>query len=150
MRGGDDLDLAQLLRDQRLLHRPHHAHRDVGLAAQQVGQLVRGDQLDLDRRDGRRCRRASTAGSSHAAATWLVVTRTMPRVAERAVARPRATASGAVLHAPRGVDDGERRAGRRDAAAGALEQRRAELRFELGDVAAERRLLRAAALARRR
>src|SRR5436190_1246093 len=40
-------------------------------------------------------RRASTAGSSQVAATWLVVMRTTPPVAERAVARPRPTASAA-------------------------------------------------------
>ena len=66
--------------------------------------------------------------------------RTVPRVAERAVARPRATASAAscirraasamASAAPVGVD----------AAAGALEERRAELRLELGDVAAQGRL----------
>ena len=96
-----------------------------------------------------RCRRASTSGSSQVAATWLVVTRTTPRVAERALARPRADRERGVFHAPGSVDDGERGAGRHDAAAGALEQRRAELRLELGDMPAERRLPGAAALGRR-
>jgi hypothetical protein len=92
VRRGDDVDVAELLRDQRRLRRPHHAHRDVGLAAEQIGELVRRDQLDLDLGCAR-CNRARTAGSSQVAATWLVVTRTTPRDGERAPARPRVSAS---------------------------------------------------------
>ena len=49
----------------------------------------------------------------------------------------------AVLHVPRRLDDGQRRRGRRQATAGALEQRRAELALQLRDVATQRGLGRA-------
>src|SRR5690606_19229262 len=62
----------------------------------------------------------------------------LPQARERA---PEPVRAG--FHLARRVRDRQRRCGRRHAAAGALEQRRAELRLELGHVAAECRLLRA-------
>ena len=140
VRGGDDLDLAELLRDQRALRRPHHAHRDVGLATQQVRQRVRRHQLDLDARllalqahqhGGQQPDGGHVAGAD-AHGTGRQVTRLREAARE---------GQGAVLHLARGVGNGQRGGGGRDPAAGALEQRRAELGLELGDVAAQRRLL---------
>ena len=146
VRRGDDLDLAELLRDQRRLHRPHHAHRDVGLAPQQVGELVRRDQLDLDLG-----MRALQRGQHrrHQPGRGDLAGRDANDALRRRACRRQATGDGErrVLHPPRRLGDRQRRAGRRDAASGALEQRHAELRLELGDVAAQGRLLRAALFA---
>ena len=96
-----------------------------------------------------RCKRERTAGSSQVAATWLV--RHADDAARRGAGarQPARHGERGVVHPPRRVGDRQRRAGRRDAAAGALEERCAELCLELGDVAADRRLLRAEALGRR-
>ena len=112
VRGGDDLDLAELPRDQRLLHRPHHAHRDVGFAAQQVGELVRGDQLDLDLRmlalQAQQHLRQQPGRRDLARRDADDAARQRARARQAAAERERG-----VFHAPGSVDDGERGAGRR-------------------------------------
>ena len=126
----------------------HHAQRDVGLAPQQVAELVATPPA----RSGCRARPAAARPAPAAAGsrppTWLAVMRTLPVAASRrpascapALARrpPSARAASAMR---------QRHGGGRDAAAGALEQRRAELRLQLGDVPAQRRLLRAQAARR--
>jgi hypothetical protein len=50
VRGGDDRQLGELACHQRTLRRPRHADGDVGLAPQQVADLVGRHQLHLDRR----------------------------------------------------------------------------------------------------
>jgi len=40
--------VANLARHQRALRGPHHTHGDIGIAPQQVGDLVGGDKLDGD------------------------------------------------------------------------------------------------------
>ena len=122
--GGDDRYLAELSGDQRALHRPHHAHGDVGLSTQQIGERVGGDELDLDARlfgleahQHRRYepdRRHVAGAKSHRAGGQ--VARLCDASGERV---------GTVLHVARRVGDRKRGGGRRHASAGALEQRRA-------------------------
>jgi hypothetical protein len=50
LRAGNDRQLGKLLPHQRRLRRPRHSHRDVGLAPQQLGELVGRHQLDLQTR----------------------------------------------------------------------------------------------------
>jgi hypothetical protein len=133
VRRGDDLDLAELLRDQRRLRRPHHPQRDVGLAPQQVGELVRRHQLDLDLGMGTLQRgehRRQQPGRSDLAG------RDADDSLRRRARRGQATGDGerSVPHPPRRLGDRERGTGRCDAATGALEEGHAELRLELGDV----------------
>ena len=147
MRGRDDPDVGQLAGDQRALLGSHHAHRDVGLAPQQVAQSVGGHQLDgnaglgaLQRGQHRRQqpgRRDLAGRDAHRAAGGAGGQRQAAHDPE---------CSG--LHLARGIDQRACRAGRRHATPGTFEQRHAELGFELGDMAAQGRLLRAG-LARR-
>ena len=138
-RAGAERDVADLARHQLVLRRLDHADGDVGIAAQQVLDLVRGDDLDLDaglldaepRRHLRQHigRHHLAGGNAHRAFDRL----------DRAQRQQR---KGARLLADRLAALEQRAAGfrQRIAAPPAPEQRDAERLLELADVAAERRL----------
>jgi hypothetical protein len=131
-----DGDVAQLSGNQRALLGPHHAHGDVGLAPQQVGQDVGGHQFDLDARllhlQGGDHRRQQPAGGDLAGGDADGARGGVALAGQHA-----AELVGAVVHLAGCIGDGQCRRRGGHATAGAFEQRHAELGLELGHVAAQ-------------
>jgi hypothetical protein len=113
----------------------HHAQGDVGLAAQQVADLVAGHQLHLDVGEllahAQQQRGQQQAGHGLAGADAHRAAGAGLRAGDATCQRMRAG-----LHGARRLGQPQRRGRGLQAPAGALEQHRAQLRLQLGDMAA--------------